>query len=165
MSGQAMREKLSSFGQRLELWLEDPDARRLVSRVFGCCWLVSLFLPVAVTPGPFGGSVPGWGVLVSGWLGPAMYQFGWYANLLLPFVLKLAAKSRRGWVQKFSVIVALAMGLLACNALFWDEIPGEFSDAKIAYFHVGYYLWLVVTFGGAIWGLVSAKLVLRDEDE
>lgn len=163
MGGQVMRGKLSSFGQQLERWLEDPDARRLVSWVLAGCWAVSLFLPVAVTAGDFGQGTPGWVVLLLGWLGPVMYQFGWYANPLLPLVLILAAKSRRGWVQKFSIIVALAMALLSLDALFWNVIPGEFTNSRMAYFHIGFYLWLVSTLGGAIWGLVSAKLVVRDE--
>ena len=143
--------------------LGSPTVRWLVSLVLASCWVASVLMPVAVTIAQNGEqSWQGYGILIMGWLGPLMYQFAWLANPLLPCVLILAVIGTSSeFLQKLSVIAAVLLALLAFNALFWNQIPMDNGENPIVRFQIGYYLWLVAMFGGAIWGLTSAFMAAK----
>jgi hypothetical protein len=141
--------------------------RWLVSLALAGCWIASLCLPVAVTVAQNGEQ--GWfgyGILIMGWLGPLMLQFGWFANLLLPSALILNGLAERSALtQKILIVIALALTMLAVNALFWNQIPMDNGSNPIVRFQIGYFLWLAAMFGGGAFTLASAISALRSRED
>ena len=96
-------------------------------------------------------------ILAMGWLGPLVGQFAWFANLLLPIALWVAAKSRSG-ARRFGLILAVLLGLLAASAMFWSSVPMDNGENVIVRYRPGYWLWIAAVIGGALWvGIIAAK--------
>lgn len=106
-------------------------------------WLISLFAPVASLDG--GKPQPGYGLLLFGWLGPLMFQFGWYANPLLWVGWSMLASS--GGSGSGAGLVGVGLLVTGANAALWDEIPTGNGSQKVTKVFFGYYLWLATVIG------------------
>ena len=110
-------------------------------------WVVSLATPVAIM-GPLPDNVfPGWSILMVGWLGVFVLQFGWFANLVFVACCTLIGFGIGGPRTRFALSIGLSA--LAINALFWREMYGDNGSAPILSFGLGYYLWFIAMFGAA----------------
>ncbi len=90
-------------------------------------------------------------MLAGGWLGPLMFQFAWYANLLVPAAVFAVARDRdRSSSYSFIVLGGLLV-IFAIQALTWDGDYGSGFLVEIRQYRMGYFLWLVGVFGTAIW--------------
>jgi len=112
-------------------------------------FLVSLFEPVFITETH---SIKGYWILAMGWMGFAIFQFGWYANLLSLLVILLMFKHpfRAFFIALFSLLVAT-------DSLLFDQIPfgnGKENIAIIAN-DIGLYLWI-----GAHCAILYAAILL-----
>ncbi|WP_454714543.1 hypothetical protein [Caulobacter segnis] len=122
------------------------NERRLVALLLLILWLCSLLLPVVVRPGAPG---MGWVILLVGWLGALVGQFGWFANLgfLASFGLSLGKRDPSGLDLTASVLTLAA----AIDALFWRRLYGDNGSVPIEAFGAGYYVWFVAIVGMAGW--------------
>lgn len=108
-------------------------------------WLCSLLLPVFYTATPE--TWAGWQVAALGWMGAFVFQFGWYANLVLPIAIVLIArKSDTMWVNFLTAALLIGPG---CHALQWKSMQADGPPVAIRSFGMGYYLWLTAVFGSA----------------
>ncbi|MCK5812945.1 MAG: hypothetical protein KAH03_01750 [Cocleimonas sp.] len=99
-------------------------------------FFVSLFEPVFITKTH---SIKGYWILAMGWMGFAIFQFAWYANLLSLLVVLLMFK--RPFI---AFAVSLFSLLLAAESFLFDEIPLNSSKESIVITDtdVGFYLWI-----------------------
>ena len=135
--------------------------RKLLAAALAVSWLISLMLPVVVT-GPLPDEVwPGYAVLLLGPLAVMVMQFAWFANLLLVPALILIARERPPLGP--SIAVAVVLALLALNALTWDRVYGDNTDAMIQSHGSGYYLWLGTMLAAAA-ALVARAVAARKEE-
>ncbi len=112
-------------------------------------FLVSLFEPVFITETH---SIKGYWILAIGWMGFAIFQFAWYANLLSLLVILLMFKHP---LRAF--LLALFSLLLAADSFLFDQIPfgnGKENIAIIAN-DIGLYLWI-----GAHCAILYAAILL-----
>lgn len=86
---------------------------------------------------------PGYAILMMGWMGVFVGQFGWFLNLLLWPALVLAA-SRSSVRQSRKLGLAALMMVLVADALFWRDMYGDDGATPIPVFGTGYYLWFAV---------------------
>lgn len=101
----------------------------------GLLWVFSLTQVAFYTTQ---GAVMGYWVLVTGWLGFALFQFAWYANLLqLLGVLLMQRTPNR------AMALAVAAVLLAGQAFWFEEIPGQQANMQIVQLGAGFWLWYV----------------------
>lgn len=120
---------------------------KLEAGILAALWGLSLLLPV-MAMGPAKQNVfPGWGILMIGWLGVLVFQFGWYANLafLASIGLLLSSKRRTAWV----LTAPAALMILTADALTWREMYGDNGSGPIQSFAAGYYVWIAVMIGTA----------------
>ena len=112
--------------------------------------LLTLPLP-ALT---FGHGAPTSGLfqLLFGWFGTMAFQFGWYANVLLPFVL-IMMTSYFPAVRPLK-IASVLLGLFALSTLDLFVRPDHHGDVTA---HAGYFLWMAVCLIGALVGFHSAR--------
>ena len=59
-------------------YIKKPLTIRLAGASLGL-WVISLLLPGIITGG-MGESLPGYEILITGWLSPVVFNFAWYAN-------------------------------------------------------------------------------------
>lgn len=84
------------------------------------------------------GAVMGVWVFATGWMGFAMLQFAWYANLLeLLGVLMMYRRPNR------AIALAVAGVLLAGQAFWFEHIPGEYADVPVVALGSGFWCWYV----------------------
>ncbi len=114
-------------------------------------WMLSVASSDALL-GCRGDTIPGWELLLLGWIGPVASQFGWYANVIFLIALPTFVFKRRsgGW----SVAVGLLATGLALSSLGLEVLPNDAGGTSICGFGTGFYLWL-----GAIAGLALATIV------
>jgi hypothetical protein len=86
-------------------------------------------------------------ILVLGWLGPAMLQFGWFANLAMPAAVYRLLSARRE--TKLDILLAIVLSLLASDALLWRDIHTESGTIPVVAFASGFYAWLIAMFGAS----------------
>ncbi len=112
-------------------------------------FLASLFETVFITETH---SIKGYWVFAMGWMGFAIFQFGWYANLLSLLVILLMFKHP---LRAF--IIALFSLLLATDSFLFDQIPFGNSKENIAIIanDIGLYLWV-----GAHCAILYATILL-----
>jgi hypothetical protein len=139
-----------------------PDT--MTAGVLAALWAVSLLLPVAIMGAAKDNVFPGWGILMMGWLGVLVLQFGWFANPVFVAALVLLATSKRrtGWATLVSVLLAC----LIADALTWHEMYGDNGSVPIQAFGAGYYLWLATMIGAAVtlaWPFGNKAFVSRHE--
>jgi len=102
-----------------------------------------------------GQTVPGIVLLVTGWFGVSVRQYGWFANICALFaVLQLL----KGQVKTARVASILAL-LIACDSFRMQGIlyPNVATYAPIQGWGVGIYLWCVSLFLIAIATVVSPQ--------
>ena len=71
----------------------------------------NLLCPVAIMGPHPDNAFPGWSILMIGWMGVLVAQFGWLANLVLPLALAAGA----GLVRRPYLKIAIAAGLGAAG--------------------------------------------------
>ena len=120
-------------------------------------WVVSLFLPV-VTVAIVGGPqlYDGLWVLTSGFLGPMILQFGWFANLLI-IPAAIVVWRGRAADRKSRLWLGLAFLCLAFNTMFWGSIADAVRDYPIIAWHVGYFAWMAAIVGMGVLLISSSR--------
>ncbi|OQX13479.1 MAG: hypothetical protein BWK73_11895 [Thiothrix lacustris] len=96
------------------------------------------------------GVVMGYWVAATGWLGFGLFQFAWYANLLeLLGVLLMSRYPNRA-------MVVVVVGVLLAGQAFWfTEIPGQDTTMRIVDLGAGFWMWyasIVLVTLGVIFG-------------
>ena len=85
---------------------------------------------------------PGSQVLMSGWLGPFIGQFGWYANPFFVTAVVFIFLRRAGWAAAFTVLAlvfAVTSGMILNAVIPLDE--ANVRKAKMIGFGPGFYVW------------------------
>jgi hypothetical protein len=91
-------------------------------------------------------------ILLTGWMGILVGQFGWFANVAFVAALIIVAMPMRsvmgqernkiwGWI---ALVLLIAFG---ADAALWHEMYGDNGSTRILSFGVGYYLWFAAMFG------------------
>ena len=130
--------------------MSNPRHRIVLARCLIAGWLLTLLLP-ALTFG-HGDPTSGLFQLLFGWFGTMAFQFGWYANLVLPFVL-IMMTSYFPAVRPLK-IASILLGLFALSTLDLFLRP-DYHGVVTA--HAGYFLWMGVCLIGALAGFLSAR--------
>jgi len=104
-------------------------------------YLLSIFLP-AVSCG--GGTVPGYDILATGWLGIILLEFRWYANPMFVVIAARVWKAKNSPLPGAWLFLAVVMTTLGVLSIF---VPAQAcGDAgTIAYnsgLAIGGYLWV-----------------------
>ncbi|MDD5394624.1 MAG: hypothetical protein PHE17_16540 [Thiothrix sp.] len=99
----------------------------------GLLWVMSLTQVVFYTTH---GSVMGYWVLVTGWMGFALFQFAWYANLLQLLGVLLMYR-RPNWAMLLVVVAVL----LAGQSFWFEDIPGQRDNMHVVQLGAGFWLW------------------------
>lgn len=99
-------------------------------------FFISLFEPVFITEDEV---VKGYWIFAMGWMGFAIFQFAWYANLLSFLAVLLMFKH-----PLYAFLLSLFSLLLAAESFLFDEIPLGTSKGNIAIIDndIGLYLWI-----------------------
>lgn len=125
-------------------WLSLPEMSLFLG---GLCWVMSLTQVAFHTTH---GQVMGYWVLVTGWMGFALFQFAWYANLLVLLGVLLMNKRPN---TAMGLVVA---GVLLAGQSFWfDDIPGQEVSMHVLRLGAGFWLWytsIVLMTLGVIFG-------------
>ena len=121
-------------------------SRRTAGLLILIVWLASLALPVFTTCRPGYDHVGGWFMLLMGWMGVAVVQPAWFANILILIVAGLLLAHRRApvWLGVLTAAVA------AC-AFYFKDMYDDTGTVPICHYHAGYWLWL----GAAAFALVA----------
>ncbi|WP_020396746.1 hypothetical protein [Thiolinea disciformis] len=107
----------------------------LVLFLAGVLWIASFALTVFKTNT---GDIPGYWVFAMGWLGFAIFQFAWYANLLMLLAIFLMYSS-----PLRSALVA-AVGLLVATQAFWfTSVPGSSAESMVMGYGMGFWFWYI----------------------
>lgn len=126
------------------VWLSLPEMSLFLGGLF---WVMSLTQVVFHTTH---GQVMGYWVLVTGWMGFALFQFAWYSNLLA--LLGVLLMYRR---PNTAMGLAVAGVLLAGQAFWFDDIPGQETSMHVLRLGAGFWLWytsIVLVTLGVIFG-------------
>jgi hypothetical protein len=99
-------------------------------------FFISLFEPVFITKNEV---VKGYWIFAIGWMGFAIFQFAWYANLLSFLAVLLMFKH-----PLYAFLLSLFSLFLAAESFLFDEIPLGTSKGNIAIIDndIGLYLWI-----------------------
>ena len=96
-----------------------------------------------------------------GWLGVFVFQFGWFANvLIIPAIVLLLLRRPGGLLSR---LIGGGIALLLLNALFWREMHYDNGTRPIENYHIGYYLWFLAS-GLAAFALL-ARARLHEEEQ
>lgn len=99
----------------------------------GLLWVGSLWLPAFQTNQ---GEVLGYWLFITGWMGFAVFQFGWYANLVMLLgVLLMNHLPRR------AALLALTGIVLATQSFWLHALPGDAVRMDITGLSAGFWLW------------------------
>lgn len=99
----------------------------------GLLWVAAFWLPVFETPER---TIVGYWVFITGWMGFAMFQFAWYANLLMLMAVIMM------YTAPLRATILAAAGLLVATQAFWfDVLPGTTSSTKITGQGLGFWCW------------------------
>ncbi len=99
-------------------------------------FISSLFEPVFITEDHV---IKGYWVLAMGWMGFAIFQFAWYANLLSLLAILLMTKR-----ATTAFVLSLLALLLSAESFLFDEIPVASGNKNVAIIDndIGLYLWI-----------------------
>lgn len=125
-------------------WLSLPGLSLFLG---GLLWVMSF---TQVTFYTDSGVVMGYWVAATGWLGFGIFQFAWYANLLE--LLGVLLMSR--YPNRAMLLVVLGV-LLAGQAFWFTEIPGQEANTRIVDLGMGFWMWyasIVLVTLGVIFG-------------
>lgn len=135
--------------------------RRAVAALVGLLWLGSLLAP-AVEP-LNDDAYPGYMILMIGWLGVFILQFGWFANvLILPAIVLLLIK-RSG--RRRLHLMGGSLLALSLNALFWSEMHYDNGSRPIEIYHSGYFMWFSATLIAALALFARARFQEEEQNE
>lgn len=112
--------------------------------------LLSLFLPTALETARPNEVVYGYHIVMIGFLGPVIWQFGWFGNLAVP----IAGLSRSRGPR---LVAALAF----FNSMFWTYIVDDVAERPITHL-AGYYVWMAAMLLSALPLLWLGKRSLVD---
>lgn len=101
----------------------------------GLLWVASLSQVVFYTAHA---PLMGYWVFMTGWMGFAVFQFAWFANLLV--LLAVLVMNTRPQRAMFYAVLAV---LLAGQAFWFEAVPGEVADTPIRDLGLGFWLWYV----------------------
>lgn len=110
------------------------DAAAIVLSTTVVAYVASLLLTGIVTSNEI---MPGWGVLLLGWLGPLAGSFAWFANPLLIFAMYFSKE--KPLAAKLAAFVGFALALTAFGL---KTMPNDNDSATVLGFGAGCYLWL-----------------------
>lgn len=99
----------------------------------GLLWIAAFWFPVFETAER---EIAGYWVFVSGWMGFVVFQFAWYANLLIliAVILMYSAPVR--------ATIFAAVGLLIATQAFWfDALPETTQSVAITAKGLGFWFW------------------------
>jgi hypothetical protein len=114
--------------------------RRIVGLIALALWLGSLLLPAVTLHGGIGRQTetdPGYVILLIGWLGPLIGQFGWFANPFLLWMIALLLLERPVGMIPGLIVLGLAM-----HSFWWMEMPLDAELMHVTERHAGFYLWI-----------------------
>ncbi|MEZ5537027.1 MAG: hypothetical protein R3F02_15570 [Thiolinea sp.] len=99
----------------------------------GLLWVAAFWLPVFETEQR---NIAGYWIFLTGWMGFAIFQFAWYANLLLLVAVILMYSS------PIRATLFAALGLLVATQAFWfDALPETTESVEIIGRGAGFWLW------------------------
>ena len=99
----------------------------------GLLWVAAFWLPVFETPERL---ITGYWVFATGWLGVVVFQFAWYANLLMLMAVIMM------YTAPVRATLLAAAGLLVATQAFWfDVLPGTTSGTEIVNQGLGFWFW------------------------
>lgn len=99
----------------------------------GLLWVGSLWLPAFQTSQ---GEVLGYWLFITGWMGFAVFQFGWYANLVMLLGVLLM-----NHLPKRASLMAL-LGIVMATQAFWlHALPSDSVKMEITGLAPGFWLW------------------------
>ncbi|CAA6817073.1 MAG: Unknown protein [uncultured Thiotrichaceae bacterium] len=99
----------------------------------GLLWIAAFWFPVFKTAER---EIAGYWVFVSGWMGFVVFQFAWYANLLLLIAVILM------YTAPVRATVLAAVGLLVATQAFWfDVLPETTESVVITAKGLGFWFW------------------------
>lgn len=146
-------EPARSHGGRI-LW-------RLLALACLLAWVLCLVMP-AVRGCPAGRGDDPYGVLMAatGWLGPLIFQFGWFANPL--FLIGVVWLMVAGRPSRITAGLGLAALALALTSLGLRDIPTDApSPIRLCGFAPGFWVWVGAMAGLALpatgWLIWSAR--------
>ena len=84
------------------------------------------------------GTVMGYWVCITGWMGFVLFQFAWYANLLQLLAVMLMYR----YPNRAMLLAVLAV-LLAGQSFWFDDIPGQEVNMHILRLGLGCWFWYV----------------------
>ncbi len=99
----------------------------------GLLWIISFVLPVFYTEQ---GSIAGYWVFATGWMGFTIFQFAWYANLLIIMAVLLMYTAP----LRATLIAGLAV-LVATQAFWFDAVPDSAVSTAIKGHGSGFWFW------------------------
>lgn len=99
----------------------------------GLLWVGSLWLPAFHTSQ---GDVLGYWLFITGWMGFAVFQFGWYANLIMLLGVLLM-----NHLPKRASLMALAGIVMATQAFWLHALPSDSVKMEITGLAPGFWLW------------------------
>jgi signal transduction histidine kinase len=99
----------------------------------GLLWIAAFWLPVFETEQR---DIAGYWIFLTGWMGFVVFQFAWYANLLLLMAVILM------YSAPVKATVFAALGLLIATQAFWfDVLPETTKSIEIIGRGPGFWLW------------------------
>lgn len=99
----------------------------------GLLWIAAFWFPVFKTAER---EIAGYWVFVSGWMGFVVFQFAWYANLLVLIAVILM------YTAPVRATVFAAVGLLVATQAFWfDVLPETTESVVITAKGLGFWFW------------------------
>ncbi len=99
----------------------------------GLLWVAAFWLPVFETPERM---IFGYWVFITGWMGVVVFQFAWYANLLMLMAVIMM------YTAPVRATLLAAAGLLVATQAFWfNVLPGTVSSTEIVEQSLGFWFW------------------------
>lgn len=118
----------------------------------GLLWIAAFWLPVFETEQR---DIAGYWVFLTGWMGFVVFQFAWYANLLLLIAVILM------YSAPVKATLCAALGLLIATQAFWfDVLPETTNSIAIIARGPGFWLWY-----GGIFLMSVGVFFCSDTDE
>ena len=99
----------------------------------GLLWVAAFWLPVFETSER---TITGYWIFATGWMGVVVFQFAWYANLLMLMAVIMM------YTAPVRATILAAAGLLVATQAFWfNVLPGTTSGVEIIEQGLGFWFW------------------------
>lgn len=99
----------------------------------GLLWVGSLWLPAFQTAQ---GDVLGYWLFITGWMGFAVFQLGWYANPVMLLAVLLMNN-----LPKRAALMALVAIIMATQSFWLHALPSDTVKMEITGLSMGFWLW------------------------